>query len=66
MVRGPTPATREDMIDDLANRCEPLDYGNCCGMQWLAGREGIDVWRLKPSLRIFLMKMNVTDVAGNG
>jgi len=66
MVRGPNPATRENVIDDLANRYEPLDYGNCCGKQWLAGGEDIDVWRLKHSLRIFLMKMNVTGVAGNG
>lgn len=42
MVRGPNPVTRENMIDDLANRCEPLNYGNCCGKQWLAGRECID------------------------
>lgn len=66
MVRGPNPPTRENVIDDLANRYESLDYGNCCGKQWLAGGKGIDVWRLKPSLRIFLMKMNVIYAAGNG
>lgn len=59
MVRGPNPAIRENMIDDLANRCEPLDYGNCCGKQWLAGRGNFDVYRLNPALHRFLMKMNV-------
>jgi hypothetical protein len=43
VVRGPYPAIRENIIDDLANRCEPLDYGNCCGKQWLAGRGNFDV-----------------------